>query len=64
MSSLLFEGNFNDFQVTLKETISVNDSIPEVIFFQDESGMFCLDTTPEVGTKEKQRGPRFTRVSY
>jgi hypothetical protein len=52
---------FSLFQVSLGKIISTNENGPEVIFFRDESGMFCLDTTPEVG-KEKPRGPRFTRV--
>ena len=48
---------FNEFQV---RTTSENNGA-EVIFVQDVAGMFCLDTTPEVG-KEKKRGPKFTRV--
>ncbi len=50
-------GYFNEFQVS---TTSENNGA-EVIFVQDVAGMFCLDTTPEVG-KEKKRGPKFTRV--
>lgn len=42
-------------QTLLKENVS-NDLIME-----DVSGLFCLDTTPEV-TKDKQLGPRFRRV--
>ena len=34
---------------------------PEVVFTKDESGLFCLDTTPQI-EKEKALGPRFRRV--
>ncbi|XP_046636742.1 zinc finger CCHC domain-containing protein 8 homolog [Daphnia pulicaria] len=49
-----------DTPVSSGKPISENENGPEVIFIQDISGMFCLDTTPEVRTK-KPLGPRFTR---
>lgn len=44
----------------VQENVPPNDNKPGIIFFEDASGMFCLDTTPEE-SKEKPMGPRFTR---
>ncbi|EFX88348.1 hypothetical protein DAPPUDRAFT_234592 [Daphnia pulex] len=54
------DGNDEPEIIFASKPISENENGPEVIFVQDVSGMFCLDTTPEVGTK-KPLGPRFIR---
>lgn len=38
-----------------------DETEPKVTFEKDLSGLFCLDTTPEVA-KQKPLGPRFHRV--
>lgn len=38
-----------------------NEDEPSVVFSEDPTGLFCLDTNPEV-SKDKPLGPRFRRV--
>lgn len=40
-----------------------NEDEPSVVFSEDPTGLFCLDTNPEV-SKEKPLGPRFRRVGF
>lgn len=48
-------------QAITEDHTSITENVSSDLIMEDVSGLFCLDTTPEVA-KDKPMGPRFRRV--